>query len=90
MAKKNKNLSFDMEVKEIKDGSKYYTKEEEVKEMRIVILKDEDNGATLTINTEKSEHPLEYLRKLTDIGLEATLELTIGENPQKTLDDIPT
>ena len=88
MATKTNKLIFHVEVKEIKDGSKHYKKEDEVRETRIVVLKDDDSEISLTINMERGNHPLDHLKKLTDIGLEATLELTVGENPQKTLDDI--
>lgn len=88
MAKKNKTIKCELEIKSIKDESKYFPKDDEVKEIRSIVFKDEEGAISLTITREKGNHPLESLRKLLDIGTTALLELTMGENPQKTLDDI--
>ncbi len=93
MAKKPnkiKKFNVDLEVAEIKTVSRYYKKAKETKQMLTVILHDKSDGGiySVTISAPEVDHPLNYLNPLNDIGLDAEVTLSVGSNPQKTLDDV--
>ena len=58
--------------------------------MLSVILHDRADGGiySVTISAPEVDHPLNYLNPLNDIGLDAEVVLSIGANPQKTLDHV--
>ena len=91
MAKKSKikKISIELEVAEIKTVSKYYKKAKETKQMLTVVLKDQSDGGiySLTISSPEEDHPLNYLNPLNDIGLDARVQINIGDNPQKQITD---
>ncbi len=93
MAKKTnkiKKFNVELEVAEIKTVSRYYKKAKETKQMLSVTLHDKADGGiyTVTISGPEEDHPLSYLNPLNDIGLDAEVTLSVGANPQKTLDDL--
>ncbi|KKL09724.1 hypothetical protein LCGC14_2563000 [marine sediment metagenome] len=87
---KIKKFNIQLEVAEIKTVSKFYKKAKETKQMLSVTLKDSGKGDmySITVSAPEEDHPLNYLNPLNDIGLDANLVLSIGNNPQKTLDDV--
>ena len=58
--------------------------------MLSVTLNDTGIGGiySLTITAPEIDHPLNYLNPLNDIGLDAEVVLSVGPNPQKTLDEV--
>ena len=89
MAKKIKKFDVQLEVAEIKTVSKYYKKAKETKQMLTVTLKDKADGGiySLAVSAPEIDHPLNYLNPLNDVGLDARVIISVGKNPQKTLDD---
>lgn len=93
MAKKPnkiKKFNIDLEIAEIKTVSRYYKKAKETQQMLSVTLKDKADGGiySLTITAPEIDHPLNFVNPLNDIGLDADILLSVGANPQKTLDDV--
>ena len=87
---KTKKLNVELEVSEIKTVSKYYKKAKETKQMLSITLRDKEDGGiySLTITSPETDHPLNFLNPLMDIGLDARVIVNIGDNPQQTIDQV--
>jgi len=76
-------IKQDVKIINISDKSKYLEKDEEIVTIRTVTFRNESKTLTITITEVLDEHILGELQQKTDINLEASLVLKLGDPFQK-------
>ncbi len=76
-------IKQDVKIINISDKSKYLETEEEIVTIRTVTFRNQSKTLTITITQVLDEHVFGELNQKTDINLEASLVLKLGDPFQK-------
>ena len=81
-------IKEDLKVQTIVDNSQFDNKKQETKQTRKVSIGNLDGTIKVIISGLLENHPLRKLNKKSDINMQSSIVLKVGEGFQKRIDEI--